>query len=89
CNKGYHGQNCWDPCPKNCFDNQCDTYSGTCWLCKAGYSGGLCLEDCPIGTYGELCFGKCHEHCRSHKCHLQTGQCNSCEPGYQGLYCEI
>ena len=62
----------------------CDYRTGTC-ECSPGFTGPLCSEPCPIGTYGRRCMGRCT--CRNGgECYHVSGTCR-CPGGWTGPDC--
>lgn len=90
CN-GTYGDDCIYPCPKNCQNRRCDTNTGHCFSCIAGYQGQKCNKDCDEGRYGMYCQYNCSRHCREEfHCYHINGLClDGCAPGYNGPFCNI
>lgn len=51
-NASVYGSKCDKPCPPNCKDNTCNIQNGSCFLCKAGWSG----LDCDMSMNTSIVF---------------------------------
>ena len=40
---GVYGNNCQERCPTHCRDNVCHIQKGTCFGCKPGWTGIICI----------------------------------------------
>ncbi|XP_048255986.1 multiple epidermal growth factor-like domains protein 6 isoform X1 [Haliotis rufescens] len=64
----YYGLSCQFPCPAHCTGG-CDSDTGKCTNCLAGYRGEFCNVTCPSNCsqcqrFGDVCLGPCphNEH---------------------------
>nr|XP_034319240.1 platelet endothelial aggregation receptor 1-like isoform X1 [Crassostrea gigas] len=89
CNRTF-GDNCSNPCPINCLDRQCHSFTGQCFNCVPGYQGQDCNQECENGKYGLNCENNCG-HCQQDtQCHNVNSSClQGCSPGYIGSFCNI
>ncbi|XP_055884847.1 multiple epidermal growth factor-like domains protein 10 isoform X4 [Biomphalaria glabrata] len=87
CEYGYFGK-CYNQCLTNC--KSCYSDSCVCLLCKSGYLGQYCTEECKIGTWGKNCLSNCSPNCDSNQsCDILTGDClGACKAGYLGPQCQ-
>ncbi|KAL4216545.1 hypothetical protein ACF0H5_024268 [Mactra antiquata] len=96
CRPGYHGLYCGTDCPPHKWGAQCanlchcgphstcDPYKGNC-VCKVGYTGLNCTEQCDQ-SFGLECAHPCK--CENGAtCDHITGRC-TCAPGYYGPLCQ-
>ena len=81
CREGYYSINegCQNECSDNCENKlNCDPNDGSCNICKNGYWGKQCTENCD-------------EICKKKECNHDTGECFDCIDGYfkNGTKCQI
>ena len=77
CNDGAAGDGTCQCSGDGHFANVPAPFSSGCDVCKAGYYGSRCTEECPACANG----GKCHDGMSG------NGTC-TCKPGYFGPTCE-
>ncbi|XP_059172019.1 protein draper-like [Physella acuta] len=88
CQSGYYGPDCKSKCSAFCLDRDCDPVSGDCLICKPGFQGRLCNEECPATFYGQNCAKKCSVNCLDQLCYHENGKCVACVDGWSGDYCQ-
>lgn len=86
CTAGHYGKDC-ESCPKNC--ESCIS-NFTCNVCKKGYWGTACKNNCSLGCYGDTC-SKETGVCTNGRCKSGfTGNtCTNCIAGLRGIMCSI
>nr|XP_034315169.1 uncharacterized protein LOC117685067 isoform X2 [Crassostrea gigas] len=72
CKNGLWGQFCKQACPLFCSKNECNSNTGNCYNCIAGYYGLQCDNECSFG-------------CQK-SCNMTSGLC-LCKPGYYQSNC--
>uniref|UniRef100_A0A8W8MGE6 EGF-like domain-containing protein n=1 Tax=Magallana gigas TaxID=29159 RepID=A0A8W8MGE6_MAGGI len=74
CKNGRWGQFCKQTCPLFCSKNECNSNTGNCYSCTAGYYGLQCDNECSFG-------------CQK-SCNMTSGSC-LCKPGYYRSNCSL
>nr|XP_034315174.1 cell death abnormality protein 1-like isoform X2 [Crassostrea gigas] len=74
CKNGLWGQFCKQACPLFCSKNECNSNTGNCYGCIAGYYGLQCDNECSFG-------------CQK-SCNMTSGLC-LCKPGYYRSNCSL
>lgn len=66
--RGSFGDGCLFPCPITCQDGKCNTYSGYCDSCHAGYYGQACNNGLSFNYY--IIFENCYSYIliKQYKC---------------------
>lgn len=89
CDPERWGPACSNSCPDCQNDGTCDPETGLC-ICKEGYIGPVCEQQCPKGRFGRDCSQFCD--CNTNdlgeviECDHVTGTCD-CPPGLTGPKC--
>ena len=81
CKEGYYSidDGCKEECSDNCENKlNCDSKDGSCNICKIGYWGMRCTEECD-------------EICKKKECNHDSGECFECIDGFfkNGTKCQI
>lgn len=82
--QGKFGAECKFEC--NCQNGAtCDNTNGKC-ICKSGYHGALCENECSVGFFGSGCTQKC-DCLNNQNCDSSSGECKCI--GWTGKHCDI